>query len=299
MNDRLIDASSFYLFRYEERIERANEFLNSRGFAIVEEPNSLVGKVLATSVGTFHCDFMAYPVDALTRTSNGYDIGQKNDSVIFGNQNGSDVDFVQRQGLDLFVPDYFFDLGVVFVGDKIPEGTRVDDESIGWKYPPKKYISEEELKSHSPELYNAIIKKIQRTRLDLDAIKDELTGIAEQKGIPVDIETRLKTPVGVYSQLQRGIKGRNVGNVYDINGVRILPATPSDCYAMLAAIDEKFLPIDVFRDLIAVPKPNGYQSIIAHPQNWNLSLEIQLQTPRMKEVAEQGSAANYRVNGAR
>lgn len=297
MNDRLIDASSFYLFGNEERIERANEFLKSRGFAIVEDPSSLVGKVLATTAGTFHCDFMAYPVDTLTRTSSGHDISQKNDSVIFGNQNGSDVDFVERQGLELFVPDYFFDLGVVLVGNKLPEGTKVDEESIGWKYPPKKYISEEELKSHSPELYNAIIKKIQRTKIDLDAIKAELTSIAERKGIPVDIETRLKTPVGVYSQLQRGIKGRNVSNVYDINGVRILPTTPSDCYAMLTAIDEEFLPIEVFRDLIAVPKPNGYQSIIAHPQNWNLSLEIQIQTPRMKEVAEQGSAANYRVNG--
>ena len=108
MNKSLVDASSYYLFVNNERIERAKKFLLSRGFTRVDNPDSLVGKVLATNVGRFHCDFMAYPVNGLERSSEGYEVEQEENAVIFGNENEGRMDFVQREGSELFVPDYLY-----------------------------------------------------------------------------------------------------------------------------------------------------------------------------------------------
>jgi GTP pyrophosphokinase len=120
-------------------------------------------------------------------------------------------------------------------------------------------------------------------------IKSEL----ENEGIAADIDGRIKHLYSIYKKMQK-VDG-NLAEIYDILAVRIVVDTVEDCYKVLGIMHRDFKPL-IYRikDYIAVPKPNGYQSL--HTTVFGLDgriTEIQIRTHEMHEEAEFGIAAHW------
>jgi GTP pyrophosphokinase len=121
-----------------------------------------------------------------------------------------------------------------------------------------------------------------------------LTPELEKAGIRADLNGRPKHLYSIWKKMQR--KSAAFGEIYDVYAIRILVDEVRDCYAALGAVHSLWKPIpNQFDDYIAVPKPNGYQSL--HTAVIALDgkpLEIQIRTHAMHAVSEVGIAAHWR-----
>lgn len=113
-------------------------------------------------------------------------------------------------------------------------------------------------------------------------------------GIEAELSGRPKHISSIWKKMQR--KSANLAEIYDINAVRVLVDDVQDCYAALGVVHSMWRPIPgEFDDYIAVPKPNGYQSL--HTAVIALDgkpLEVQIRTHAMHRVSEMGIAAHWR-----
>jgi len=115
------------------------------------------------------------------------------------------------------------------------------------------------------------------------------------------VSYRVKKPYSIY----RKLKDSNIvsiRDIYDVFAIRVVVDDVSDCYAVLGIIHGHFTPIsERFKDFIAVPKPNGYQSLhttVLGFEWYKQPVEIQIRTRDMDEYAEKGTAAHvlYKVH---
>lgn len=116
------------------------------------------------------------------------------------------------------------------------------------------------------------------------------------------VSYRVKKPYSIYRKLkQSGVK--SIRDIYDVFAIRIIVDDISDCYAVLGIIHGHFTPLsDRFKDFIAVPKPNGYQSLhttVLGFQEYKQPIEVQIRTREMDQEAERGTASHvlYKVHG--
>jgi len=129
----------------------------------------------------------------------------------------------------------------------------------------------------------AIVKKIE------SAIRKQLT----QHGLDAKVFGREKNIFSIYEKM-RG-KRRSFEDVYDVFGLRVVVPTPDDCYRALGVVHGLYNPIPGrFKDYIAIPKANGYQSlhtVVFGP--YGQSIEVQIRTEEMHRVAEVGVASHW------
>lgn len=112
--------------------------------------------------------------------------------------------------------------------------------------------------------------------------------------IPFEISARIKHPASIYRKLVN--KEKTLDQIYDIIALRIITKTELNCYEILGLIHSEYRPIPGrFKDYIAVPKPNMYQSLHTTIIDRDSTiLEVQIRTKQMDEVAEGGVAAHWR-----
>src|SRR5512135_842228 len=128
----------------------------------------------------------------------------------------------------------------------------------------------------------------------LDVIRD---GFA-RANIAATVTGREKTIYSVYRKMRE--KHYTFSQVFDIYGVRVLVNDKSTCYAALGVLHEHYKPIPgKFKDYIAIPKANGYQSLhttLFGP--FGMPVEVQIRTPEMHKVAEAGVASHWLYKSA-
>ena len=149
-----------------------------------------------------------------------------------------------------------------------------------------------------PDVYKELTEKIYSTQdareRFIDEIKSEVAVKLEEAEIKAEISGRVKHLFSIYKKMVN--QDKTLDQIYDIFAVRIIVESVKDCYAALGVIHEMYKPIPGrFKDYIAMPKPNMYQSL--HTTLIGSSgqpFEIQIRTYEMHRTAEYGIAAHWK-----
>ncbi|MGR4064926.1 MAG: RelA/SpoT family protein [Vulcanimicrobiaceae bacterium] len=148
-----------------------------------------------------------------------------------------------------------------------------------------------------PDAYREIVEHVAKTRAEREseveqAIKS-LRSEFKSMGVNAEIQGRPKHFYSIYSKIKRG---RDFSTLYDLIAIRIIVDSVKDCYAALGSVHAMWTPLPGrFKDYIAMPKPNMYQSLhttVIGPQGE--PLEIQIRTWEMHRTGEYGIAAHWR-----
>lgn len=154
------------------------------------------------------------------------------------------------------------------------------------------------LKYLEPDKYEEILdlmnKKTKNRQKSLDALKKRIADILFESNVPFEMESRVKSVYSIYKKIYK--KGHNFDEIYDILAIRIITKTEINCYEVLGIIHATYKPIPGrFKDYIAVPKPNMYQSLHTSIISGDGNIfEVQIRTKEMDEIAESGIAAHWR-----
>ena len=161
------------------------------------------------------------------------------------------------------------------------------------------------LKTLNPDDYKKIEKKLKSSHKGrekyIKTITDVLLDELDEYNIVPKVYGRPKSHASIYNKMVE--RGKTFEEIYDILAVRIVVDKIEECYLTLGVLHQKFKPIqERFKDFIATPKSNGYQSIhttVIGPDG--KLVEIQIRTENMEQTAEIGIAAHWRYkdeNGA-
>jgi len=149
-----------------------------------------------------------------------------------------------------------------------------------------------------PEVYYDLANKIDSKKSEREAfvssIVEEVKSCIGQGGVKAEISGRIKHFFSIYKKMIT--QNKTLDQIYDLFAVRIIVNSIKDCYAALGLIHEKYKPIPGrFKDYIAMPKPNMYQSLhttLIGPTG--SPFEIQIRTFEMHRTAEYGIAAHWK-----
>ena len=147
-----------------------------------------------------------------------------------------------------------------------------------------------------PDVYKDILEKLNETQEELkdslEEMQESITNILTEQGLKFKIKGRVKSVHSIYNKLSNGKKWNEI---YDILALRVILETVSDCYLAVGLVHAKYRPIpNRFKDYIAMPKANMYQSL--HTTVFGVDghlFEVQFRTYEMDEFAEKGMASHW------
>ena len=154
------------------------------------------------------------------------------------------------------------------------------------------------LKYSQPEVFFNLVRQINDRKTEreefVQQIVDEVKKHMDDAGIQAEVNGRVKHFFSIYKKMVN--QDKTVDQIYDLFAVRIIVDSVKDCYAALGVIHELYTPIPGrFKDYIAMPKPNMYQSLhTTLMSSVGQPFEIQIRTEDMHKTAEYGIAAHWK-----
>ena len=172
-----------------------------------------------------------------------------------------------------------------------PLANRLGISSIKWE------LEDLSLRYLEPDIYYDLVEHVKQKRRERQIYISEAVRLIEEEfdelEIHASISGRAKHFYSIYKKMMRDHK--DIGEIYDLSAVRILVDDVKDCYNVLGLIHAKWRPIPGrFKDYIAVPKSNGYQSLHTTVMALGYPLEIQIRTFAMHKISEYGVAAHWK-----
>ncbi len=149
-----------------------------------------------------------------------------------------------------------------------------------------------------PENFQAIEQKLARQRQEREAFVRNIAEILEREvediGVSAEISGRPKHVYSIFEKMKK--TGKGFEEIFDLIAIRVLVDSVKDCYGVLGVVHSLWKPIPGrFKDYIAMPKGNGYQSLhttlVSHTGE---AMEVQIRTHEMHQTAEYGVAAHWR-----
>jgi GTP pyrophosphokinase len=173
-----------------------------------------------------------------------------------------------------------------------PLAHRLGVQQIRWE------LEDLSFKTLHPGPYREIANLVERRRGERQQYIDGVLQAARQRlreaGVKADVDGRPKHLYSIYEKMVVG--GKEFNEIYDLAGVRVLVDSMRDCYGALGAIHSLWKPVPGrFKDYVAMPKSNMYQSLhttVVGPQG--RPIEVQIRTREMHRTAEFGIAAHWR-----
>lgn len=160
----------------------------------------------------------------------------------------------------------------------------------------KSELSDLDLSYTNPNEYKKLMKTLAEDQNErkhiIEKAIEESKAILAELNIKGEVYGRLKHISSIYNKIHQ--KHYDLDEIYDFSAVRILVETVNECYSVLGEIHTKYFPINGrFKDYIARPKSNGYQSLHTTVLIDNMPLEFQIRTFEMHNHAEYGIAAHF------
>lgn len=163
-------------------------------------------------------------------------------------------------------------------------------------YKIKSELEDLSLRYSKPEAYYDIVEKLNLKKTERDKavgeMLSEVSKLLDEHNIKHEIKGRSKSIYSIYTKMN---KGKRFDDIYDILALRILVDTKQECYLALGLIHSKYKPVPKrFKDYIAMPKTNLYQSL--HTTVFGVYgqlFEIQIRTYEMDQIAEYGIASHF------
>ena len=148
-----------------------------------------------------------------------------------------------------------------------------------------------------PETYYELVESVKQKRRErqdfIDNSIKQLQDKLKDASVKAEIRGRAKHFYSIYKKMKRDNK--DISEIYDLSAVRVLVDTVKDCYGVLGIIHAMWKPMPGrFKDYIAMPKSNGYQSLHTTVMTRGYPLEIQIRTFAMHKVSEYGVAAHWK-----
>lgn len=182
---------------------------------------------------------------------------------------------IARESLEVFGP----------MADRLGMGrVRMEIEELAFSY-----LDPAEFK----KLQNLIRKRLGKSTRKMGIVRDEIEKALKVEKVDFEINGRVKSIYSLHKKLDK-VNG-NIDDIYDLMALRIIVETKEDCYRVLGVLHSLYQPmIARIKDYIAIPKPNGYQSLhttVITPTKQ--IIEFQIRTYEMHEFAERGLAASF------
>ncbi|MGD1212289.1 MAG: bifunctional (p)ppGpp synthetase/guanosine-3',5'-bis(diphosphate) 3'-pyrophosphohydrolase [Candidatus Acidiferrales bacterium] len=182
---------------------------------------------------------------------------------------------IARETLDIYAP----------VANRLGMGLiRGELEDLAFRYlEPEAFLELQKKVASKQKVFDKFLQEVQ------DAIREKLV----ESSVPAEVQGRIKRLYSLHLKIQK--QQRNLDQVYDLLAVRVITDTVKNCYAALGVIHQIWRPVPGrFKDYIAMPRPNLYQSLHTAVIHSGQPFEVQIRTQEMHRIAEQGVAAHWK-----
>ena len=185
---------------------------------------------------------------------------------------------IARETLDIYAP----------VANRLGMGLiRGELEDLAFRYlEPESFLELQKKVASKQKVFDKFLDEVQ------DAIREKMV----ENGIPAEVQGRTKRLYSLHLKIQK--QQRNLDQIYDLLAVRVITDTVKNCYAALGVIHQIWRPVPGrFKDYIAMPRPNLYQSLHTTVIHSGQPFEVQIRTQEMHRIADQGVAAHWKYKG--